>query len=134
MKLTFLPSQEAGITNARVGDDVKRAGEREHLCRGVKNWKFLEGGAQEDKGKHDGINGFGNGLGLRTVMLGRRHALIFTSTWLSQLLGPLRSANFFPAFQCPHSPSPQRATILMAEQYLMCLQSFSLYVNLTPNL
>lgn len=122
MRLTFLPSQEAGITNACVGDDVKCAGERESLCRGVKNWEFLEGGAQEDKGKRDGTNGFGNGLGLRTVMLGRRHTLTFTPTWLSQLLSPLRSVNFFHAFRCPHSPSPQRAAILMAEQYLMCLQ------------
>lgn len=65
---------KAGVTNGCTGDEVQCAGECEPLCRGLTNWEFLEGAAQEDRGKQEGINGFGNGLGLRAVMWGQGEA------------------------------------------------------------
>lgn len=46
---------ETAVTSTCVGDNVDYASKYELLCSEVINGEFLEGAAQEERGKHDGI-------------------------------------------------------------------------------
>lgn len=72
--------------------------------------------AQEERGKRDGTNGFGYGLGLREEGTGSHSPNLAFKTLKLQ-----RSMTCFRVLQCLPSPSPQRTNILTPKWYLTCV-------------
>lgn len=72
--------------------------------------------AQEDRGKEDGINVFGNGLGLR-----EQSTCSYSPIWAVTALETFEIHELLSCSPMPPFSQPQRTTSLITKQYLMCV-------------
>lgn len=116
LRPAFLPSEE--VTSIVHGRIMQSALQSRSTCAEELKGGFLEGEVQENRGKHDVLNGFGKAFGLRAAMLVGRHTVIFIHNRLptSFCFDIYKYLYLFPALLMPHSLSCQIPMILIVKQ------------------